>query len=69
MYRATCRHCGKEIIRHPTGVWMLTSGQQGLTEDDCDLVTLCQRPAPPDHIKMPHEPMPDRLKGEPRWSP
>jgi hypothetical protein len=58
LYAATCRHCGRAILQHPSGVWIPRDGS--LRSDPNGIY--CQKSG-----RRPHEPMPSGLAGAPRW--
>jgi hypothetical protein len=62
LYAATCRHCGREIVQHPSGVWI---PRDGSSKSDPSGV-YCLDPAD-ERPRMSHEPMPPELAGAPRW--
>jgi hypothetical protein len=61
LYAATCRHCGREIVQHPSGVWIPRDGS--LKSDPKGFY--CRAGGRP--TQMVHEPMPAELPGAPRW--
>src|SRR5262249_11847418 len=63
LYAATCRHCGREIVQHPSGVWIPREGS--LKSDPKGVY--CQESAGERRPQMLHEPMPAGLPGAPRW--
>jgi hypothetical protein len=63
LYAATCRHCGRAIVQHPSGVWIPRDGS--LKSDPKGFY--CQGSAGGRGPRMLHEPMPAELPGAPRW--
>lgn len=61
LYKAACRHCGRPIIQHPSGVWVPRVGT--LASDPTGIY--CQKPASWQRSEMLHEPMPVGLAGAP----
>ena len=58
---ATCRHCGRTIVQHPSGTWVPREG----TLDMDPTGIYCQK-LPNAQAEMLHEPMPSGLEGAPQ---
>jgi hypothetical protein len=63
LYAATCRHCGRAIVQHPSGVWI---PRERPLKSDADRI-YCHEAAGGRRPTMLHEPMPSGLGGAPRW--
>src|SRR6202023_3797338 len=63
LYAATCRHCGRAIVQHPSGVWI---PREGTLKSDADGL-YCHESAGGRRPRMLHEPMPSGLGGAPKW--
>lgn len=63
LYSAICRHCGRPIVQHPSGVWF---PRQGSLKSDPKGI-YCQTLEDQGGPEMWHEPMPAGLEGAPRW--
>lgn len=63
LYAATCRHCGRQIVQHPSGVWIPGDGS---VESDPNGFC-CRKSGSGSRPRMLHEPMPFQLAGAPRW--
>ncbi len=63
MYAATCRHCGRQIVQHPSGVWIPRDG----SVDSDPNGAYCRKSGGRRRARMLHEPMPAQLAGAPRW--
>lgn len=63
LYQATCRHCGRPIIQHPSGVW--TPRERTLPGNPTGIY--CQQPTGGQGFQVRHEAMPSGLAGAPQW--
>lgn len=63
MFVANCRHCGKRIVQHPSGLWV---PRDGTVETDPSGM-YCQQLTPGRRPDMAHQPMPSGLEGAPQW--
>jgi hypothetical protein len=61
VYVATCRHCGRTIVQHPSGTWVPRDG----TVNENPYGVYCQK-LPDRRPDMFHEPMPSGLTGAPQ---